>query len=211
MLRAAVTRASGRPKAADAALLGRRVVDAAAELFLRDGYAATSIEAIATLARVSKRTFYARFADKEAVFLAVVSRLIHEWLQGFDEAVETAPGIADALFAIASKMLGVALTPAALSLHALVTAESMRFPEIAQTLHRSGANTSITRVAALLRRHNPALTPEAAATAAQQFQGMVIHIPQVRAMSGAPAMEDQARDHWCRMAVTILLQGLSAA
>ncbi len=211
MIRPAESRASGRPKAADAALLGQRIVDAAAELFLRDGYAATSVEAIANAAGVSKRTFYARFPDKAAVFLAVVSRLIDEWLQGFDEAVDIAHGIEEALIAVARKMIGVALTPAALSLHVLITAESVRFPEISHALHRSGAETGIARVAALLRSTNPALTPETAAMAARQFQGMVIHIPQAAAIAGAPAMDDGALDRWCRSAVAILLHGVSAA
>ena len=211
MIQSSVVRTSGRPKAAEAALLGQRIVAAAADLFLRDGYAATSIEAIAGRAGVSKRTFYARFPDKAAVFLAVVSSLIDEWLQGLDEAVKVAHGTEDALLTIARKMIGVALSPAALSLHVLITAESVRFPEISRSLHRGGAETGTARVAALLRQHIPALTPEAAAIAAQQFQGMVVHIPQARAMAGAAAMDDPARDEWCRSAVTTLLQGLSAA
>lgn len=210
MIQVAESRASGRPKAADAALLGRRIADAAATLFLRDGYAATSVEAIASAAGVSKRTFYARFPDKAAVFLAVVTDLIHEWLQGFDEAVGVARGVEEALLTVARKMIDVALTPSALSLHVLITAESVRFPEISQALHRSGADTGTARVAALLRSHDPALTAEAAAIAARQFQGMVIHIPQAAAIAGGPPMDDDARDRWCRSAVSILLHGLSA-
>lgn len=201
-------RTGGRPKAADAALLADRIVAAAGELFLRDGYAATSIEAIAGLAGVSKRTFYARFPDKSAILVAVISRLIEDWVQGFDHAVDSAHSTDEALQTIARKTLDVALTPAALSLHALITAESMRFPEIPRALHGLGTETGTNRVAALLQSHNPTITEAAAAIAAQQFQGMVVHTPQARAIAGAPPMDDSTRDQWCQIAVQILLSGI---
>jgi AcrR family transcriptional regulator len=199
-------RPGGRPKAADAALIADRIVTVAAERFLRDGYAATSIEAIAAQAGVSKRTFYARFPDKPAILVAVIDRLVHEWLRGFDHALDATHSTEEALLTIARKTLDVALSPTALALHALITAESMRFPEIPRALAASGADAGTTRVAALLQARHPALTPEAAAIAAQQFQGMVIHAPQAQAIAGA-SMDAASRDHWCKAAVTTLLQG----
>src|ERR1700704_1353334 len=73
---AAVPRRGGRPSRKQAARLGERIVDAATHLFLAHGYGATSIEAVARRARVSKRTFYHRFPDKPALFAAVVHRII---------------------------------------------------------------------------------------------------------------------------------------
>ena len=52
------------------------LLDVAAELLLSQGYGATSIEAIASRARVSKRTLYHRFSGKAALMSAVVERLI---------------------------------------------------------------------------------------------------------------------------------------
>lgn len=203
-------RSGGRPTAADAARLADRIVAAAAELFLRDGYAATSIESIASLAGVSKRTFYARFNDKPAVFLAVVGGLIRDWLQGFDESLELAQTVEEALLTVSRKMLDVALTSTALALHALVTAEARRFPELTQALREGGTDAGLTRVVALLRRHDPTLTPEAATLAAEQFQGLIIYAPQRRAIAGGPAFDAAARDRWCRAGVATLLHGLAA-
>ena len=45
-------------------------------MFLAEGYGATSIEAVAQRARISKRTFYHRYPDKAALFGAVVHRII---------------------------------------------------------------------------------------------------------------------------------------
>lgn len=50
----------------------RRIVDAATTLFLRDGYAATSLSAVASLAGVAERTLYVRFASKVVLFQRVI-------------------------------------------------------------------------------------------------------------------------------------------
>jgi AcrR family transcriptional regulator len=51
------------------------VIGAALSLFLKRGYRKTSIDDIAEVAQVAKRTVYLHFQDKEAVFLAVVDYL----------------------------------------------------------------------------------------------------------------------------------------
>src|SRR5256886_15433240 len=63
-----------------------RLLEAAAEVFARTGYAEASEEAIAREAGMSKATFYEHFANKEEAILAL-----------FDEAAQVALGrMADA-------------------------------------------------------------------------------------------------------------------
>ena len=57
---------------AQTALTEQRIVAAAAELFLADGYVATTLEAVARHARVAARTVYVRFGTKAALFKRVV-------------------------------------------------------------------------------------------------------------------------------------------
>ncbi len=201
----------GRPRAADAALLGERIVTAAATLFLRQGYAATSIEAIAAAAGVSKRTLYARFDGKGAVFLAVVRRLIRDWLATTDDSAMLAAGLDDALLATARQMLAVALRPEALALHALVMAEVMRFPEMAAALREGGGNVGVQRVTGLLLARAPHLTPTQAAFAAEQFQHLVVSGPQRRAMGLGTPLDLAAREQWCQDCVALFLRGLPGA
>ena len=47
------------------------ILEAASERFVADGYAATSIDAVAALARVSKGSVYHHFSDKAELFEAV--------------------------------------------------------------------------------------------------------------------------------------------
>lgn len=184
------------------------MLDAAAGLFLRDGFAATSIEAIATAAGVSKRTLYARFAGKEAVFLAVVQRLIGTWLTGFDAAVEAAPSLEAALLAAGQRMLAVALTPSALALHRLMVAEAGRFPELATALRDAGARTGIERLCRVLQMHCPDADPASLAFLAEQFQHLVLAGPQSRAIGLGKRLEAPALEAWCRDSVALFLQGL---
>jgi TetR/AcrR family transcriptional regulator, regulator of autoinduction and epiphytic fitness len=64
----------------------RRIVDAAARLFVRDGYAATSIAAIAEEAGVAVPTVYAGLRSKAGVLRAVVDLTV----RGDDEAAPLA-------------------------------------------------------------------------------------------------------------------------
>lgn len=56
----------------------RALLDSAERLFIADGYRATSQDAIAAGARFTKGALYRHFADKEAVFVAVLERVQHD-------------------------------------------------------------------------------------------------------------------------------------
>jgi AcrR family transcriptional regulator len=57
---------------AQTALTEQRILAAATELFLADGYVATTLEAVARRGRVAARTVYVRFGTKAALFKRVV-------------------------------------------------------------------------------------------------------------------------------------------
>src|SRR5690606_21000215 len=53
-----------------------RILEAASQLFLRDGYSATSIEAVLEASGGSKATLYSYFSTKDELFRAVVKEAI---------------------------------------------------------------------------------------------------------------------------------------
>lgn len=64
----------GRPTKAQAKAWTRELLDTARVLFCERGYAGASLDELAVRLRCSKHSIYRRFADKEALFCAVVDR-----------------------------------------------------------------------------------------------------------------------------------------
>src|SRR5258706_7341146 len=52
-----------------------QILGAAIELFLAEGYAATTMNRVATAAGVTKQTIYSHFNDKERLFAAIIERV----------------------------------------------------------------------------------------------------------------------------------------
>lgn len=63
----------------------RAILDAARELFLKNGYAATSTRDIAKAIGITQPALYHHFKDKEVIFLAVITTVGSEIKAGIDE------------------------------------------------------------------------------------------------------------------------------
>jgi TetR/AcrR family transcriptional repressor of mexJK operon len=208
-----VSRRGGRPSRLQTVELQQTILDVATELFLTRGYGATSIEAVASAARISKRTFYHRFRDKAELFEAVVRRLIERWLPPFEARfLDTAPP--DLLLAgIARQMLAVALSPPALALHRVLVAEAQRFPELVQLVNEAGASKGVERIAALLDRESQAgrLRIADSRFAAEQFVNMVVSGPQKRALGFGRPLAAEEIEAWVHRTVALFLDGCGGA
>ncbi|WP_428487643.1 TetR/AcrR family transcriptional regulator [Rhodopila sp.] len=208
MSSAVAPRSGGRPTAAAAALLETTILDHATVAFLRDGYAATSIEAIARDAHVAKRTIYTRWEGKPALFLAVARRLMTAWLSLTDTWPET-DDLQAALHVAARSILDVGLTPEAIALHRMMIAEGDRFPELQVIMDQAGAQEGMRRIARILARGVAAgqLRPLDTAFAAEQFLHLILAGPQRRALGLRTPLDAQARDTWREAAVRLFLSG----
>ena len=202
----------GRPSRLQSAQLSDRILDVAETLFLGHGFGATSIEAVAKRAGISKRTFYHRFPGKERLFEAVVRRLLERWMPPFDTALLEAPSLGDALRRSAEHMLKIALTPEALALHRIIIAEARRFPGLARIMHELGAASSIERIAHHLapRIANGELRALNPRFAAEQFILGVVTGPQRRALGLETPLSAAELTAWARDAVTLFLDGCRA-
>jgi len=203
-------RSGGRPSREEAALLGERILDIATELFFAEGYGATSIEAVAQRARISKRTFYHRFRDKAALFEAVVHRIILGLRPAGEPMQHDGGSLEEFLRRLARLILRAALMPMALSLTRLMMAEAQRFPELAAIVAREGGRAeAVGHIAALLAREARAgsLSIDRPEFAAEQFLQSVIALPQRRALGLGKPMSEAELDAWAGDCVNLFLNG----
>jgi AcrR family transcriptional regulator len=203
-------RRGGRPTRAAAALLGEHILDVATELFLAEGYGATSIEAVAQRARISKRTFYHRFSDKAALFGAVVRRIIEQLRPPAGTPLYEGGSLDEVLRRLARLMLRAALMPMALALNRLMVAEAQRFPELAAIVAREGGRGALVgEIAGMLEREMRvgALTIDRPEFAAEQFIQLVVSLPQRRALGLGEPMTEAELDIWAEDCVNLFLNG----
>ncbi len=205
---AVLARSGGRPTAAASALLETVILDHATAVFLSRGYAATSIEVIARQAGVAKRTIYARWRGKPALFLGVLQRLVSSWISSAD-AWPPADDLEAALRVAAHGILKVGLTHEAIALHRLMVAEAGRFPELRTIMAQAGTREGIGRIAGLLEAAVASghLRPLDTAFAAEQFLHLVLAGPQRRAIGQGPALDADQVAAWGNAAVQLFLAG----
>lgn len=208
--RAARPARTGRPSRDEAAQLGERILEVATAELLTRGYGATSIESIARLAGVSKRTFYHRFADKPALMSAVVARLVDSLRPPPYVPLIEGRDLHSVLVHLGELILDAALSPRVLQLHRLIVAESGRFPELAIAVAQAGGREeAVGLISGLLLEHRPGAAGgrKAAAFAAQQFLQMIVSLPQMRALGMGAPTDARERAAWVRQTVGLFLEG----
>ena len=201
---------SGRPSKADALRLRERILSAATELFLAEGYGSTSIEAVAARARISKRTLYDRFEDKATLFAAAVHGVIAHIRPPPHVPLIEGASLSEMLHRLAQFILNAALAPQALALYRLVHAEAARFPQLARAVEGDAGNReAVMLIASLLARELPdsKLAAEDREFAASQFIFMVMTIPRRRAIGYGTPMTAAELDTWAGKVVRLFLDG----
>jgi AcrR family transcriptional regulator len=199
----------GRPTQAEAKELHAKLREAAVATFLEYGYDATTMEAIAQAAGITKRTLYARYPDKRAVFLDVIP-----WALTTAVSREANPELGEddlpaALTAIGRGAVKHALDPDTLALHRIAKNEAPRFPEFAVSAETLGWSRRQRQVMDLLRQHEAAGTIEIddVELAAEHFLAMVEALPARLADFGVFRSKKE-QDRHIKHAVNLFLRGV---
>lgn len=142
-----VTQAFASPKDGELGTKASIVLRAAREIFLTHGFGNATTDMIQREAAVSKSTVYAHYANKEALFVAVVEA---ECLAFADtvRAIKFCPGqIKETLTALARAYLDIVLSPSGLALNRIIVSEGPRFPALARNFYMAGPNVITSMVA----------------------------------------------------------------
>ena len=206
--RAVRPRRRGRP----GGLEGADLLSVAREILLREGYAATTMDAIASAARISKQTLYRSHASKQELFTAVVT----DWVDRGQNAMRldldrlrSAEDIEQALLDLAGSLHAAVLSPPVVQMRSLVIAEAERFPDIAtEYVRRSWERNEalLTDVLTDLAERGLLTTGDAGA-AAQQFTWLVLGAPldRITLTAGASRFSEEQLAAIARDAVATFL------
>ena len=122
----------GRPTASQAEAIGDHILLTARNLFLSDGFAATTMEAVAAAAGISKGTLYARYPGKSQLFHALVVDRLEEWSRRAPTWTrQPDESLFEYLYHRGSAMLAAMSDPEISAFTHLVNSESRQFPELA--------------------------------------------------------------------------------
>jgi len=123
-------RRRGRPLKGQSETLTQSIIDVATELFLTDGFRATSMDAIAARTGSSKRTLYARFPSKLHLFDEVAARFAHRRQAVFERATGSEEPLVHLLHKVARDLLEDAVSVESIAMFRLLVAEGYRLPEL---------------------------------------------------------------------------------
>jgi TetR/AcrR family transcriptional regulator, mexJK operon transcriptional repressor len=127
-----------------------RIIAAAREAFLERGYDGVSMDEVAKRACVAKQTVYARYASKDALFLAVVDSVQRRVLSALSTP-EPLP-IRDQLRRIARELLELMLDPSILSVFRISVGASYRFPTLGRLLYETRVKELHAAVAHIIKQ-----------------------------------------------------------
>ncbi|RUX47472.1 MAG: TetR/AcrR family transcriptional regulator [Mesorhizobium sp.] len=174
------------------------VVEAAASVFCREGFAGANIDLIAAEAGVSRQTVYNHHGDKEKLFIAVVRDLTERCNAGIFATIATFP---DQPTDIAADLVGFAVrmnrncicNRDGRFLRKLIQAEGERYPELFAEWREQGPGRTWSALAARFARLAYAgyLSIEDPDVAARQFLALVNAELQITFMLGGAPTESE--------------------
>ena len=131
---------------------GDAIVSAARKTFLAQGFDATSMDQIALVAGVSKRTVYNRFRSKEDLFGAAIEETCKKLLPVNLDEIETGLPPAELIRQLGKRLVEGILQPDAISLRRIAAFEAERTPEIGRSYIAHGPQFMVDQAAPILGR-----------------------------------------------------------
>lgn len=185
----------GRPPRDLAGDVKARILDAAQRVFLTRGYQSATLDEIAETAPASKPTIYAHFPGKEALFEAVVARVI-DGLTDFGGFAPKGRSVPDKLASLGIEVVERFIEET-IGVTRATIAEADRFPALSRHVHEAGRDRAAAAVAHVLNdaahplargAKGPFAARRSLATA-QIFMDLILLPMLMRALMGEGAKE----------------------
>ncbi|MEL6940616.1 MAG: TetR/AcrR family transcriptional regulator [Cyanobacteria bacterium J06598_1] len=168
----------GRPSKGKSPEKTQAILSGALNVFTTQGYAAATIDSLATAAGVSKPTIYSYFKSKEGLFVALIQHLVNDNrmpMETLPEAIRLQLPPEKVLFQMGTSVLEkFAAEQPMLTLLRLMIGESERFPQLTKTFIREVHKPLIESISAYLAAQ-PHLHYPDPMVAARMFVGPIMH------------------------------------
>ena len=182
------------------------ILRGAMQEFLEHGYAGARIDKIVAAAGVSKATVYRHFADKEALFTALIQRIASKanLLRQHDfPSLQEKPAVF--LKRVAIRMLdNAAQNPQELALFRMIIGESERFPALAQAFVEKIEKPNLDFLTQYFATH-PQLQLADPEVTARMFTGTLIHFMMQRNLLHGETIVPMERDRLVDGLIDLLL------
>jgi AcrR family transcriptional regulator len=199
----------GRPTQAQSADIEERLREAAIDVFLDSGFEGAKMEAIAQAAGITKRTLYARYSDKSALFSDIVVWAAARFHVSQVPEEITEWDLSKGLTVIARSALKRALDPDVMRLNKLIFRESARITDFSTRTYSSTWSPRVKAVADLLEAHQKtgSIVVKDVEVAAELFIAMVSQRTLWMALSNASRPIEMEESHM-QQAVELFLRGI---
>lgn len=127
-----------------------QILIAAQRIFAERGFTATSMDAVAKLASVSKLTAYRHFGSKDELFAAAVTARCETMLEASAPLGPRDHDARAALIGFGEAFLRLILAPEALAVHRLIVSERDRAPQLGPLFHAAAIRPTQLRLAELI-------------------------------------------------------------
>jgi AcrR family transcriptional regulator len=135
-MKPAIKSKGGRPSLEDIPRRNEHLLEVATDNFIRLGFNAATLDRIAAEAGVAKRTIYARYPDKQALFFVVMRRLSEDRVFENEPRDDELP-LREGLRKRAKTMMDRSLSDRHLAVARLFMVELAHFPELGKSLWKA--------------------------------------------------------------------------
>ena len=141
----------GRPSREVAAQLRGHILEVALREYSRHGVEGVTLSEIAREAKISKRTLYTRFRDRDDLLVAAIEHGIERLLTPLSNTIP-AGTLRDQLLYIGAQMMTISLQQDAIGLERLLASISQRMPEVYQQVSETIQNGRLSLIESVLKK-----------------------------------------------------------
>lgn len=148
----ATIKKQGRPKSEEKYHL---ILHAASCLFLKEGFANTSMDTVAKASGVSKQTVYSHFESKDALFKAAISSKCHSYQLDTQQLIDASFGslsLFECLQKVGCQFVRLLQDPEAIAIFRVIIAEAVNSPHVATLFYQAGPEASLATLSTMIEK-----------------------------------------------------------